>query len=188
MGGSKKVRRLGVPIIGDMAKATSRGVNDNVGVAVMNPYIIIIIEWRIPKNGQNSNSLVVTVHKNFIFRIFIHIALALQFINRYRYCIVTPAYLRQVVFQKTSIHSLAPNLGLIHFWAVLGIRDNLVRIRIRIPGSVGTYDKWIRLLSSLILRMERKNIFSHFFLITCLQAHHLQSIKFNFLLKFFAKI
>jgi hypothetical protein len=30
----------------------------------------------------------------------------------------------------------------------------------------------------------RNNIFSYFFLITCQQAHHLQSEKFNFLLNF----
>jgi hypothetical protein len=42
-----------------------------------------------------------------------------------------------------------------------------------------------RLLSSLILRMQKK---SHFFLITCLQVHHLQSNKFNFLLKSSSKM
>ncbi len=47
--------------------------------------------------------------------------------------------------------------------------------------------------SSLILRMQQKIyliyriIFSYFFLITCHQAHHLQSKKFNFLLKFCVK-
>ncbi len=60
------------------------GVNDTVGVAVMNPYIIVIIEQRIPKNGQNTKNLVVTVHKNqvHIQNIFSH-SLALQFLNRY---------------------------------------------------------------------------------------------------------
>jgi hypothetical protein len=45
---------------------------------------------------------------------------------------------------------------------VLGIRDILVRIRIRIPRSIPL---------------------TNGFLITCQQAHHLQSKKFNFLLK-----
>ncbi len=49
---------------------------------------------------------------------------------------------------------------------------------------IRTSDKWIqlriRLLSSLTLRMQKKNIFFIFFLITCLQAHHLQSEKFIF--------
>ncbi len=66
----------------------------------------------------------------------------------------------------------------------------------RIPTS----DKWIRirlrnrlqiriqlrilLLPSLILMMHKKIFFSSYFcLTTCPQAHHLQSIKFNFLLK-----
>ncbi len=34
----------------------------------------------------------------------------------------------------------------------------------------------------------KKDFFSCFFLITCPQAHHLQSQKFNFLLKFCVKI
>ncbi len=42
------------------------------------------------------------------------------------------------------------------------------------------------LLFSLILRIQKK--FSYFFLITCPQAHHLQSEKFNFLLEFCVKI
>jgi hypothetical protein len=70
------------------------------------------------------------------------------------------------------------------------IRDILVRIRIRIPGSVhvtnGSGSN--RLLSSLVLRLQKKYLFSYFFLITCPQAHHLQSKKFNFLLKFCVKI
>jgi hypothetical protein len=36
--------------------------------------------------------------------------------------------------------------------------------------------------------MQKKNIFSHFFLITCPQVHHLQSKKCNFLLKFCVKM
>jgi hypothetical protein len=112
---------------------------------------------------------------------------------------------------------------------VLGIRELLVRIRIRIPRSVfltkgsgsgsesgsnsgsnpdPTPDRIriesgsnsgsnpdririqlrIQLLSSLILRMQKKYLFSYFFLITCPQAHHLQFKKFNFLLKFCNKI
>ncbi len=69
--------------------------------------------------------------------------------------------------------------------SVLGIRDILVRIRI--PGSVtltngsGSGSSWIRLLSSWILRT--KKIFFKFF-ITCPKAHHLQSKKLNFVLKF----
>ncbi len=47
---------------------------------------------------------------------------------------------------------------------------------------------WIRLLSSLILRMQKKIIFSHFFLIGCLQVHHLQTKRFNFLQKFCVKM
>ncbi len=68
---------------------------------------------------------------------------------------------------------------------MLGIPDILVRIRI-----IRSSDQWIRiririrLLSSLILWMQ-KNIFSYFFLITCLQAHHLQ---FKKLLKFCVKM
>ncbi len=59
-------------------------------------------------------------------------------------------------------------------YSVLGIRDILVRIRI--PGSV--------LLDPTLFFIEfkdaRKKIFffSHFFLITCLQVHHLQSKNF----------
>ncbi len=51
-----------------------------------------------------------------------------------------------------------------------------IRIRIRIQPR-------IRLLSSLILRMQI-NICFAFFLITCQQKHHLQSKKSNFVLKF----
>ncbi len=56
---------------------------------------------------------------------------------------------------------------------------------------IRTCDQWIRiriqLLSSLILRMQ--NFFSsYFFLITCSQAHHLQSKKNYFLLNFCVKI
>ncbi len=64
-------------------------------------------------------------------------------------------------------------------WFRPGIRDILVRIRIRIQLRN-------RLLSSLILEMQKK--FHIFFLITCPQAPHLQSKKCNFLLKFCVKI
>ena len=60
------------------------------------------------------------------------------------------------------------------FERVLGIRDILVRIR-------------IRFLSSLILR-RKNDIFSYYFLITCPQAHHHQSKKLNFLQKFCLKM
>jgi hypothetical protein len=36
--------------------------------------------------------------------------------------------------------------------------------------------------------MQKKYLFSYFFLKTCPQAHHLQSKKFNFLVKFCVKI
>jgi hypothetical protein len=42
--------------------------------------------------------------------------------------------------------------------------------------------------TSLILRMLKKYFFSYFFLIICPQAHHLQSTKLNFLLKFCVNI
>jgi hypothetical protein len=75
--------------------------------------------------------------------------------------------------------------------AVLGIRDILVRIRIRIPGSVpltsGSNSGFDSFLSDF---KDAKKIFfsSYYFFITCLQAHHLQSKKFNFLLKFCLKM
>ncbi len=55
-------------------------------------------------------------------------------------------------------------------------------------GSGSGIQLRIRLLSSLILRIQKKIFFSTFFLITCPQAHHLQSEKFNFLLEFCVKI
>jgi hypothetical protein len=39
-------------------------VYKNVLVAAMNPYIIFILAYHRPEDFQNSNSLVVTVHKN----------------------------------------------------------------------------------------------------------------------------
>ncbi len=59
--------------------------------------------------------------------------------------------------------------------SVLGIRDILVRIR-------------IRLLSSVILRKQKNYIYIYiFFLITCPEAHYLHSKKFNFLPKLCVK-
>jgi hypothetical protein len=76
----------------------------------------------------------------------------------------------------------APLLFLISFsvyrleiQSMLGICDILVRIRIQLR---------IRLLSLSILRMQK--IFVTY--ISCQQAHHLQSKKFNFLLKFCVKM
>jgi hypothetical protein len=58
--------------------------------------------------------------------------------------------------------------------AVLGIRDILVKIPI--PGSVPLMDPTSFFI---VLRMPKK-IFLYIFLLTCQQAHHLQSQKFNF--------
>ncbi len=75
--------------------------------------------------------------------------------------------------------------------AVLGIRDILVRIRI--AGSPDPY-LWlmirirIQLRIRLLFSLAKQKIFSYFFLITCPQAHYLQSKKFNFCLKFCVKI
>ncbi len=57
--------------------------------------------------------------------------------------------------------------------------DRWIRIRIWLRIRIQLQ---IRLPSSLILRMQKK--ISYFFLITSPQAHHLQSKKYNFLLKF----
>jgi hypothetical protein len=40
----------------------------------------------------------------------------------------------------------------------------------------------------IVLRMQKIFLFSYFFLITCPQAHHLQSKNFNYLLKFYVTI
>jgi hypothetical protein len=75
--------------------------------------------------------------------------------------------------------------------AVLGIRDILVRIRIRIPGSV----LWLMdpdptpdPTPFFIDFEDAKKKFPYFFLITYSQAHRLQSKEFNFLLKFLVKM
>ncbi len=73
---------------------------------------------------------------------------------------------------------------------MLGIRDILVRIRI--PGS----EPYLLLIDPypgptpffIDLKDAKKNCFSYFFLITCPQAHHLQSKKLNFLVKFCVKM
>jgi serine/threonine protein kinase len=81
---------------------------------------------------------------------------------------------------KLHFYQIASAIQYLHhkvsiFKPVLGIRDILVRIRILLR---------IRLLSSLNLWMP-KIFFSYFFLINCPQAHHIQSKKLNFLLKFY---
>ncbi len=58
--------------------------------------------------------------------------------------------------------------------------------------SSGSPDPYLWLMDptsfSLILRMQINNVFSHFFLITCPQVHHLQFKKCNSLLKFCVKM
>jgi hypothetical protein len=81
---------------------------------------------------------------------------------------------------------------------VLAIRDIFFGADPDPDPRIRTSDEWIwfririqlriRLLSSLILRMQKKLIFSHFFLITFPKVHHLQSKKSNFLLKFCVKM
>ncbi len=73
-----------------------------------------------------------------------------------------------------------------------------MRIRIRIPGSIPLTDgpgsgsksgSYFFLHWFKFLRMQKGKISFHIFLlITCQQAHHIQSKKFNFLLKFYVKI
>jgi hypothetical protein len=83
------------------------------------------------------------------------------------------------------------------FFSVLGIRGILVRIQIRIPGSVSltngsgsgcgpTPD--LTPFFANFKDAKEKYFLSYFFLITCPHAHHLQSKKFNFLLRFCVKI
>ncbi len=71
---------------------------------------------------------------------------------------------------------------------MLGIRDILVRILIPIPGSSDPY-LWLMdpdPISFFIgFKAAKKYFFPYFFLITCQQAHHLQSKTNNFLLKLF---
>jgi hypothetical protein len=74
------------------------------------------------------------------------------------------------------------------FWCGSGYGspgNSLLWIRIRLKILLRIQLR-IRLLSSLIFKDAKKKF--HIFFLTCPQAHHLQSKKFNFLLKFCFKI
>jgi hypothetical protein len=64
----------------------------------------------------------------------------------------------------------------------------LVRIRIRIPGSVPLTNGSDLFIHWFYFKDAKKIFCIHIFLITCQQAHHLQSKKINSLLKFCIKI
>ncbi len=104
-------------------------------------------------------------------------------------CIVLP--IREQFTQTRYGYSISKPEG-VALEAVFGFRDILARIRF--PGSVpltngsgSGSNSGSDFFLHWFLRMSKKKIFI-FFLITCQQAHHLQSKKFNFLLNVCVKI